>query len=130
MSRFYLLTVVCVLLCVPSVLAQEQTVHVLTLDEVFRLAEENSKQLNLSRSGMETARRATDVVRNARLPSIDASLSFSYIGDGTMLDRDFGHSMRAEMPHWAITLRSMPRRWCLPEGPYPLPAHRALPEPV
>ncbi len=100
MSRFYLLTAVYVLLCVPCVLAQERTVRMLTLDEVFRLAEENSKQLKLSRSGMETARRATDVVRNARLPSIDASLSFSYIGDGTMLDRDFGHSMRAEMPHW------------------------------
>ncbi len=100
MSRLYLLTAVCVLLCVQRMSAQERIIRVLTLDEVFRLAEENSKQLKLSAIRVETARRATSVVRNSRLPSIDASLSFSYIGDGTMLDRDLGNSMRAEMPHF------------------------------
>ncbi len=100
MSRFYLLTVAIVLLCVSHSFAKDRTVRVLTLDEVFQLATENSKQLKVSRSGMETARRATAVTRNARLPQIDASLAFSYLGDATIMERNFSDATRAEMPHY------------------------------
>ncbi len=81
MSKFYLLTgVLCILLCAPpEVSAQGKVTKVLTLDEMFHLAAENSKQLKLSKTGIETAKRATDVAKNARLPVIDASLSFSYL---------------------------------------------------
>lgn len=101
MSKFYLLTgVLCILLCVQRLSAQEKTIKVLTLDEMFHLAEENSKQLKLSRTGIETAKKATDVTKNMRLPSIDAALSFSYLGDGTIMDRGGTNVSRAPMPHF------------------------------
>ncbi|MFV0468127.1 MAG: TolC family protein [Dysgonomonas sp.] len=80
--------------------AQEKINKVLTLNEIFSLAAENSKQLKLSRAGIEIAEKATDVAKNARLPSIDASLSISYLGDGTIMDREFTDITRAPMPHF------------------------------
>lgn len=80
--------------------AQEKINKVLTLSEMFSLAAENSKQLKLSGTGIEIAKKATDVARNARLPSIDASLSISYLGDGTTMDREFTNIARAPMPHF------------------------------
>lgn len=40
------------------------------------------------------------MAKNDRLPSIEAGLSFSYIGDGWMSDRDFSNGMKADMPHF------------------------------
>jgi len=88
------------LLCVQKLSAQEKIIRVLTLDEMFHLATENSKQLKLSRRGIDTAKKATNVARNSRLPSIDASLSFSYLGDGTIMDRELTNATRAPMPHF------------------------------
>jgi len=101
MSKFYLLTgVLCMLLCAQNLHAQEKVIRILTLDEMFYLATENSKQLKLSEKGMKAAGEATEVMKNLRLPSIDASLSFSYLGDGTIMDREFTNASRAPMPHF------------------------------
>jgi len=80
--------------------AQERIERVLTLNEMFALAIENSKQLQLSRTNIEKAKKATDVAKNSRLPSINASLSISYLGDGTIIDREFTNAKRAPMPHF------------------------------
>ena len=40
------------------------------------------------------------LAKNDRLPSIEASLSLSYIGDGWMADRDFSNGMKADIPHF------------------------------
>lgn len=101
MSKFYLLTIaLCMLLCAQQLSAQEKIVKILSLDEMFHLAAENSKQLKLSESAIETARRAVDVAKNSRLPVIDASLSFSYLGDGTITNRNFTNVTNAPMPHF------------------------------
>lgn len=80
--------------------AQDKVDKVMTLSDVFTLAEENSKQLKLSTTGLEVAKNATEVAKNAKLPTIDASLSFSYLGDGTIMDRKFKNINRAPMPHF------------------------------
>lgn len=90
----------CLLLVLNNLPAQEKTEKVLTIDELFYLSAENSKQLRLSRTGISAAKRATDVVKNVRLPSIDMSISFSYLGDGTIMDRDFTNVSSAAMPHF------------------------------
>lgn len=101
MSKLYLLAgALCMLLCAQQLSAQETTIRVLTLNEMFHLATENSKKLKLSASGIEAARNATGVAKNLRLPTIDASLSLSYLGDGTIMDRDFSNIARAPMPHF------------------------------
>lgn len=74
MSKIPLLMVVIWgLLCVKSVDAQEKIGKVYTLDEIFQLAETNSKQLKLSYTRIETSKAAVSTAKNSLLPSIDAS---------------------------------------------------------
>lgn len=70
----------------------------ITIDEMFALADQNSKSLRPSTTGISEAREAVNVAKNARLPDIDASLSFSYLGDGYITDRDFSNGMTAPIP--------------------------------
>jgi outer membrane protein TolC len=67
---------------------------------MFTLADQNSKSLRPNITGISEAREAVNVAKNARLPEIDASLSFSYLGDGYLLDRDFSNGMTAPIPHF------------------------------
>lgn len=101
MSKKYLLTTVAwLLLCIPAAYTQNKQVKILTVEEMFRLAEKNSRQLKLSFAGIEAAYHVTQTVKNAQLPSVDISLSASYLGDGSIIDRDFSNSERAPMPHF------------------------------
>lgn len=77
--------------------AQQQ---VLTMDEMFRLADANSKSIAARQLAVDEAAEAVRVAKNDRLPSIEASLSLSYIGDGWMADRDFSNGMKADIPHF------------------------------
>lgn len=89
----------CILLFANSNLVA-QTEKTFTLSEVFRLAIANSKQLKLAQTGVETSQTVTKVVESALSPSIDVSLSASYIGNVTMMDRNFTHVQNFKMPHF------------------------------
>ena len=80
--------------------AQEEVWQVISIDEMFSLADQNSKSLRPYATGIDEAREGVRVAKNARLPEIDASLSFSYLGDGRMMDRDFSNGFNAPMPHY------------------------------
>lgn len=91
-----------VLLCAAGALqlqAQQSSQHVLTIDEMFRLADENSKSIRSSLFSVDEAEQAVKIAKNDRLPSIEASVSFSYIGNGWMSDRHFKHGRNIDMPH-------------------------------
>lgn len=104
MGKIQLLTVIaCVLLCVGSVNAQEKNIKVYTLDEIFNLAENNSKQLKLSNTKIETSKAAVSTAKNSLLPSVDVSLRGSFIGNACIIDRDLGHGIKGSMPHWGNT---------------------------
>lgn len=77
--------------------AQPRTV---SIDELFRLADTNSKSIRVHQLAVEEAVQATKVARNDRLPSIEAGLSLSYIGNGWMSERDFSGGTVAQMPHF------------------------------
>lgn len=87
-------------LCPPGTYARETARRVLTIKEMFMLADQNSKSLKPSATRVEEAREGVKVAKNARLPEIDASLSFSYLGDGRMTDRNFSNGFKAPMPHF------------------------------
>ncbi len=75
--------------------------HAMTsLEEIFRVAESNSAQLRPSLTAEEEARREISVARSQRLPDINASLSFSFIGNGFTTKRDFGDYQKAPIPHF------------------------------
>ncbi|MDE5967550.1 MAG: TolC family protein, partial [Muribaculaceae bacterium] len=56
--------------------------RVITLEEIFKTADNESVQLRPFFSAQDEARREIDVAKSERLPDIEASLSVSYIGDG------------------------------------------------
>lgn len=85
-------------ICVMPVWSQHR--KVLGIEELFSLADANSKSLKVHQLAVDEAVQAIKVAKNDRLPSVEASLSFSYIGDGWMSDRDFSNGMKADMPHW------------------------------
>ena len=74
--------------------------RILSIDELFRLADENSRSIRLHSLAVDEAEQGIKVARNQRLPSIHASLEFKYIGDGCMTDRNFSNAIHADMPHY------------------------------
>jgi outer membrane protein len=97
---YWLIIAVSILLLATNFSAQTGKVKALTLDEMFRLVSENSKQLKLLSAGIETSRKATDLVKNQSLPSVNLSLSASYLGDAFLTDRNFSNFTNAPMPHF------------------------------
>ena len=79
--------------------AAAQNAKTYSLSEVYELAIAHSTQLKLSQSDVETAQSATRLVRTAMMPSLDVSLSVSYISNGVITDRDFTNVRSIEMPH-------------------------------
>lgn len=86
--------------CIGFVPLSAQQEKVLSIEELFSLADANSKSLKVHHLAVDEAVQAIKVAKNDRLPSVEASLSFSYIGDGWMSDRDFSNGMKADMPHF------------------------------
>lgn len=78
------------------VMAQQRSI---SLEEVFSLAEEHSRSLAVGRQGVEVAKQRIEEAKSGRLPDLDISLSASYLGNGTLTDRDFSNSMGIRMPH-------------------------------
>ena len=70
------------------------------IDEMFRLADEQSKSVQTYRTGADAADEALRAAKAQRLPDISVSLSASYLGDGRIWGRDFGNGMKVDMPHF------------------------------
>lgn len=72
----------------------------MTIEQLFELADKNSKDIQLHNLMINEADQAVEVAKNKLLPTIDAKAEFSYIGDGVMTDRDFSNGIHADMPHF------------------------------
>lgn len=72
---------------------------VMTLEELFDIAENHSAELRPSLTARTEAERAVAEARAERLPDISAGLSLSYIGDGFTTRRDFSDYQKAPIPH-------------------------------
>lgn len=71
----------------------------MSLEELYEIAESNSRQLKPALSGEEEARRGISTARANRLPDINASVSLGYIGDGFTTKRNFSDRQKAPIPH-------------------------------
>lgn len=80
--------------------AQEK---LLTIEEMFWIADSNSTELQLRRLRMSEAEQGIRIAKNDRLPSVGAQVELNYIGDGVMTERDFSGGIHADMPHWGNT---------------------------
>ncbi len=105
MNNQRLLTgLLCAVLLGTGVRAVGQDPSVITLEQLFESAERNSTQLRPSFSAEEEANHEISVARAGRLPDINASLSFSYIGDGFTTKRNFSDYAKAPIPHYGNAL--------------------------
>ncbi len=98
MSKTSRLIVLCsAVLCSQYLCAQSRTMGI---EEMFRLADENSKSIQTYRTGKEVADENLKAAKAQRLPDISASLSGSYWGNGKLWDRNFSNATKIDMPHW------------------------------
>ena len=84
-------------LCSQGLCAQTQQMGI---EELFRLADEQSKSIQTYRTGKEAAEEALKAAKAQRLPDVNVSLSASYLGNGKLWDRDFSNAMTVDMPHF------------------------------
>lgn len=84
-------------LCSQGLYAQSQ---MMSIDELLRLADAQSKSIQTYKTGTEAAGEALKAAKAQRLPDVNVSLSASYLGDGKIWDRDFGNAMTVDMPHF------------------------------
>lgn len=82
------------------VCGQTQQVKKLSIVDMFNLADSNSRSIRVFAIAEKEAKQAIEVAKNGRLPSIDASLSGSFLGNGWISDRDFSNGQKAPIPHW------------------------------
>lgn len=84
--------------------AQTPSNCVLSIERMFELADRNSRSIRTFDLAEQEAAQAIKVAKNALLPSIDVSLSASYLGDACIIDRDFSGGVNAPMPHFGNNL--------------------------
>ena len=84
-------------LCSQGLCAQTRQMGI---EELFRLADEQSKSIQTYRTGREASEEALKAAKAQRLPDVNVSLSASYWGNGKLWDRDFNNAMTVDMPHF------------------------------
>lgn len=72
----------------------------MTISQLFQKVEDNSKSLRTSLSGVKAAHLGIEVAKSKKLPDLDASLSFSYIGNALITDRNFSNVHGLKSPHF------------------------------
>ena len=99
MSKSHFLIALLIMLCISGVYAQTAS-RMLSMEEMFRLADENNRNIRAVAIAAEVAKERVKTAKNAYLPSIDATLSLSYNGNGTVTDRNFSNAITAPIPHF------------------------------
>ena len=74
--------------------------QVMTLDEMYALADANSKTIKIFETALAGAEQDVSVARNAYLPNVDISASASYNGNVWVADRDFSNGQNFTAPHF------------------------------
>ena len=95
MTRHYIAMFLLLVLC-GGVHAQKLNI---SLEELFRLADENNETLKAANYGIGAASEDLLAAKSSRYPDISTSLSASYIANGLLCDRDFGDGSKIDMPH-------------------------------
>ena len=72
----------------------------MSISQLFEKIEDNNKELRTSKTGVEAANLGIESAKSKRLPDLDASLSFSYIGNALITDRDFSNVHGLKSPHF------------------------------
>lgn len=91
-------------LCFGFIVGVHAQTKILTLDEIFSLADTNSKSINIHSLMVDEADEAIKIAKNDLLPSIGAHANAQYISDCVTFDRDFSNFEAGDMPHFGNSL--------------------------
>lgn len=80
--------------------AQDTTLRVITVRELFSLAETRSKQLEISQQGIHITQEKTEIAKSERLPEIGASVDAGYLSTIAILNPDFSWHSNVTTPHF------------------------------
>lgn len=87
---------ICLLLLGSKLWAQQT----MTIDQLFDSIEERSVNLKAIKSGVEAADFGIKTAKSQLLPDLNASLSLSYIGNASLIERDFSDFQGLESVHY------------------------------
>ena len=79
----------------------DTTFTVYQIDTLIELARKNNQSLKVSASGVDIAHQGVDVARSRRYPTVSTSLTAGYLGDVSLIDKDFSNATNVPMPHFA-----------------------------
>lgn len=79
--------------------AQSQSLS-MSLDRLFRIADEHNTSIKSFESAVREAEAGIKAAKAERLPDVDASAAFSYLGGGRITDRDFSNGFGVHIPHY------------------------------
>jgi len=85
------------------VYSQQPVQKNLTVEELFSLVIENNPTLSVSKADIKIAEQDVKVAENMRLPDINFNANALYIGDATIMDKDFSNATKVDMPHFGNT---------------------------
>ena len=72
----------------------------LSLEELFRTADEHNTSIQSFQSAIQEAEAGIEAAKAERLPDVDASVAFSYLGGGRITDRNFTNGFGVHIPHY------------------------------
>lgn len=78
---------------------QEKPHRVLTIQQAFELAEQNSQQLKVAEKNTELAHQKIEVAKLGQLPGISSSFNYGYISNSHIWDPSFGKFTKRPIPH-------------------------------
>jgi outer membrane protein TolC len=74
------------------------------IDKILEMVESSNSDVLSAKRGVNVSEEGIKVANAAKLPDVDLSLRFSYLGDITLTDRDFSNITRYPAPHYNNTL--------------------------
>lgn len=87
-----------------SAALQGQQQRPLSMQELFRIADDRNADIKASQGNIRVSEQQEKMARSSLLPQMDVSLSVGYLGNGTILNRDFSHPMTDKLPHLSNAL--------------------------
>ena len=87
----------------------------MSLSQLFRTADEHNTSIKSFQSAIQEAEAGVKSAEAERLPDVDASASFSYLGGGRITDRDFSNGFGVHIPHYGNNF-ALQASWALYTG--------------
>jgi len=85
---------------VPRGVRAQSSELTLSLDQLFRTADERNTSIKSFQSAIKEAEAGIKSAEAQRLPDLDASVSFSYLGGGRITDRNLKNGFGVHIPHY------------------------------